>query len=77
MGEMGRSLRFPKPCFAARFLGPLCPCKLAMDLGWIVSPLFVGMIGQVAGLGFALVLSGLIGLSGGAALLFKGWKTIP
>lgn len=49
----------------------------AMDLGWIVSPLFVGMIGQVAGLGFALVLSGLIGLSGGAALLFKGWKTTP
>ena len=48
-----------------------------MDLGWIVSPLFVGMIGQVAGLGFALVLSGLIGLSGGAALLFKGWKTTP
>jgi len=49
----------------------------AMDLGWIVSPLLVGLVGQLGGFELALTMTGLIGLSGGAVLLARGWKAAP
>jgi len=47
----------------------------AMDLGWIVSPLLVGGLGELGGLMVALGATGILGLTGGIALQIWGWKT--
>jgi len=49
----------------------------AMDLGWIVSPLLVGGMGEIVGLKFALMVTGLLGLAGGVALQIWGWRATP
>lgn len=49
----------------------------AMDLGWIVSPLLVGGLGELGGLKVALGVTGFLGLAGGAALQIWGWKATP
>lgn len=47
----------------------------AMDLGWIVSPLLVGGLGELGGLRVALGATGILGLTGGIALQIWGWKS--
>ena len=49
----------------------------AMDLGWIVSPLLVGGLGELGGLRVALGATGFLGLAGGIALQVWGWKATP
>ncbi len=49
----------------------------AMDLGWIVSPLLVGGLGELGGLRVALGVTGFLGLAGGAAIQIWGWKATP
>ncbi len=48
----------------------------AMDLGWILSPLLVGGVSQAGGLVAALLITGLTGLAGGAAIQLRGWRPV-
>jgi len=47
-----------------------------MDLGFIVSPVVLGYLGNIAGLGITLQLIGMTGFLGGVLLYFQGWRPL-
>lgn len=51
-------------------------CFFAIDLGFILSPFFLGYGGQIFGLANILSITGILGLLGGV-LLFFAWRREP